>query len=151
MTKIMRDFRNNLLFGEDPTNLPWFFHRFVIFILKPGKPTTCEDSYRGLSMLEAFFKIFSKIISDRMKRSMIHIQSPQQIGFTQGKGIQEATRTVCQEKQSTPYSSQHRFLQGIWLNEYRSHRKVLRNLRIFWGVHQGIHAIGKKWYCSVQN
>ena len=53
--KIMRDYSNNLLFGDDPTYLPWFFHRFVIFILKPGKPTTCEDSYRGLSMLEAFF------------------------------------------------------------------------------------------------
>ena len=94
MSKIMRDYGNKLLFGEDPTYLPWFFHRFVIFILKPGKPTTCEDSYRGLSMLEAFFKIFSKIISDRMKKSMLHIQSPQQFGFTQGKGIQEATRTV---------------------------------------------------------
>ena len=75
MTKIMRDFGNNLLFGEDPTNLPWFFHRFVIFILKPGKPTTCEDSYRGLSMLEVFFKIFSKINSDRMKKK--HVPHPE--------------------------------------------------------------------------
>ena len=94
MTNIMLDFGNNLLFEDGPTYLPWFFHRFVISILKPGKPTTCNDSYRGLSMLEVFFKIFSTIISDRMKRTMIHIQSPQQFGCTHGKRIQEATRTV---------------------------------------------------------
>ena len=94
MTSIMVDFGNKLFFEDDPTFLPWFFHRFVIFILKPGKPTTCEDSYRGLSLLEVYFKIFSKIIATRMKRPMRHIQNPQQFGFTEGKGIQEATRTV---------------------------------------------------------
>ena len=94
MTSILVQFGNDLLFGETPTILPWFFHRFVIFILKSGKPTTDPDSYRGLSMLEGFFKIFSKILANRMQAPMRHIQNPHQFGFTANKGTLEASRTV---------------------------------------------------------
>ena len=94
MTNILVEAGNELLFSDNPTFLPWLFHRFVIFILKPGKPTTCPDSYRGLSMLEGYFKIFSKILANRMQNAMLHIQNPQQFGFTKGKGILEASRTV---------------------------------------------------------
>ena len=92
--EILIDVGNNLLFGENPTLPPWLFHRTVIFILKPGKPSTDPDAYRGLSMLEGFFKIFSKILSNRIQRSLAYIQQPQQFGFTKGKGILEASRTV---------------------------------------------------------
>ena len=94
MITILADFGNKLLFGDDPTIPPWLFHRIVVFILKPGKPTTNPDSYRGLSMLEGFFKIYSKILANRMQRSMKTIQHQQQFGFTRGKGILEASRTV---------------------------------------------------------
>ena len=94
MTAVLVDFGNKLLFGDDPNIPPWLFHRIVVFILKPGKPTTNPDSYRGLSMLEGFFKIFSKILANRMQSSMKIIQHPHQFGFTRGKGILEASRTV---------------------------------------------------------
>ena len=45
-------------------------------------------------MLEGFFKIYSKTLANRMQRSMRYIQQPQQFGFTRGKGILEAIRTV---------------------------------------------------------
>ena len=94
MSSILVQFGNDLLFGDNPNFLPWLFHRFVIFILKSGKPTTDADSYRGLSMLEGFFKIFSKVIANRMQVPMTHIQSPHQFGFTMNKGTLEASRTV---------------------------------------------------------
>ena len=66
----------------------------MVFILKAGKATTDEDSYRGLSLLENFFKIFSKILSNRMQRPLKHIQHHHQFGFTAQKGILEASRSV---------------------------------------------------------
>ena len=94
MTTILLNYGNNLFFGDTPDFMPWFFHRIVIFILKPGKPTSNPDSYRGISMLECFFKIFSKILSNRMQNSMLQVQNPHQFGFSKGKGILEASRTV---------------------------------------------------------
>ena len=38
-------------------------------------------------MLECYFKIFSKVLlANRMQSAMLHIQNPQQFGFTKGKG-----------------------------------------------------------------
>ena len=45
-------------------------------------------------MLEVIFKMYSKVLASRMKRAMCFVQNPQQFGFTQGKGILEASRTV---------------------------------------------------------
>ena len=88
--------RSNQLFFDDdlPDIDPFFFHRHVIFILKPGKNPLDPDSYRGLSLLENLFKIFSKILANRMLRPLSHIQHPQQFGFTRGKGFLEASRCV---------------------------------------------------------
>ena len=94
MHKILVEFGNNMLFGDNPDFPPWLFHRIVIFILKPGKSSTDPEAFRGLSMLEGFFKIYSKILANRMQRSMRHIQQPHQFGFTRGRGILEASRTV---------------------------------------------------------
>ena len=86
---------NDIFFSEELPALPLsFFHRKVVFILKPGKNHTDPDSYRGLSLLETFFKIFSKVLTDRLQRPLKHIQSPHQFGFTKGVGCLEASRTV---------------------------------------------------------
>ena len=95
MSEILADLGNKLFFAEVMPPVDTFlFHRMVIFILKPGKNATDPDSFRGLSLLEGFFKIFSKILANRMQRPMRHIQHPQQFGFTKHKGIMEASRTV---------------------------------------------------------
>ena len=95
MLAILTNLGNSLLFDEEmPAIDPFFFHWLVVFILKPGKSCTDPDSYRGLSLLEGFFKIFSKILASRIQRPLLHIQDPQQFGFTKGKGCLEASRTV---------------------------------------------------------
>ena len=86
---------NKMFFSEDEVQIPpWLFHRKVIFILKPGRSEKDEDSYRGLSMLECIFKIYSKIIGDRMAVVLKDIQDPNQYGFTSGKSCMEPTRTI---------------------------------------------------------
>ena len=68
ISKILSDFGNHLFFDEIMPDFPAFlFHRLVVFILKAGKATTDEDSYRGLSLLENFF-------SNRMQCPLKHIQ-----------------------------------------------------------------------------
>ena len=95
MLDILTNLGNSLLFDDEmPAIDPFFFHRLVVFILKPGKSCLDPDSYRGLSLLEGFFKIFSKILASRLQRPLLHIQDPQQFGFTKGKGCLEASRTV---------------------------------------------------------
>ena len=93
--KVLTRFGEDLLFSEERPNVdPFFFHRMVIFILKPGKDPMDPDSYRGLSLLENVFKLYSKLLANRMERPLKQIQNPQQFGFTRRKGILEASRCV---------------------------------------------------------
>ena len=86
---------NKLLDEEEvPGAAEWIFKRTVVFILKPGKDPEDEDSYRGLSMLENIFKIFAKILADRLAKVLKIIQDPHQYGFTEGKSCPEPTRTI---------------------------------------------------------
>ena len=73
---------------------PWITTRKVIFIPKPGKRRDNEDSYRGLSMLENVYKVFSKAIAKRLAPALYAVQDSQQFGFTVRKGCMEASRTV---------------------------------------------------------
>ena len=95
ISKLLTRFGDDLLFAEErPIVDPFFFHRLVIFILKPGKDPLDPDSYRGLSLLENIFKVYSKLLANRMMRPLSHIQNPQQFGFTKDKGTLEASRGV---------------------------------------------------------
>ena len=95
LTTILADLGTRWFFDDEQINIPGFiFHRIVVFVLKPGKSARNEESYRGLSMLENIFKIFSKVLSERIKRPLLHLQHEQQMGFTADKGTLEASRTV---------------------------------------------------------
>ena len=92
---VLTDLGNRIFFDDEmPALDPFFFHRLVIFILKPGKVCTDPDAYRGLSLLEGFFKLYSKLLANRIQKPMRAIQNPQQFGFTKNKGCFEASRTV---------------------------------------------------------
>ena len=92
---ILVNMGNKLLFDETMPNMDrYFFHRTIIFILKPGKECTNPDSYRGLSLLEVIYKIYAKILANRMEKPLQHIQSKHQFGFTRNKSAMEASRTV---------------------------------------------------------
>ena len=92
---ILVDIANRFM-DPDWSRLPsaWFYHRKVVFIPKPGKDPQSEDSYRGLSMLENIFKLFSKCYGDRLGRVLRTIQTSHQFGFTAGRSAQEASRCV---------------------------------------------------------
>ena len=45
---------------------PTWKHSIIITILKPGKPSNCPTSYRPISLLPAFGKMFEKIILKRL-------------------------------------------------------------------------------------
>ena len=95
MLEVLTDLGNKIFFDEVTPELDaFFFHRMVVFILKPGKICTDPDSYRGLSMLEGFFKIYSKILANRIQKPLRQIQNEQQFGFTKNKVCLEASRTV---------------------------------------------------------
>ena len=95
ISEILADMGNKILFQDTmPQVDKYFFHRMVVFLLKPNKDGTNPDSYRGISLLEVVYKLFSKILADRIKEPLKHIQSKQQYGFTEGKTSMEASRTV---------------------------------------------------------
>ena len=82
ISRILVKMGNDVMFGDEIPDIPaWLFHRIVIFIMKPGKATTDENSYRGLSMLENIFKMYSKAIATRTAGPLRHIQNPHQFGF----------------------------------------------------------------------
>ena len=85
---------NKLLFGDETEIPEWIFHRTVVFILKPGKKEDDSDSYQGLSMLENIFKLYAKIIGDRMAGVLKHVQDPHQFGFIEGRSCCEPTRSI---------------------------------------------------------
>ena len=93
--EVLRDLGNKLFFDQQMPQIdPFLFHRLVIFILKPNKPCTDADSYRGLSLLEGFFKLYSKVLANRIQKPLRYIQHQHQFGFTKRKGCLEASRTV---------------------------------------------------------
>ena len=95
LSAVLVDLGNRLFFADEMPHIdPFFSHRLVVFILKPGKDSLDADSYRGLSLLENSFKVFSKILAQRIQRPMTYVQDPQQFGFTRRKGCLEASRTV---------------------------------------------------------
>merc|ERR1711888_209563 len=59
---------------------------------QPSLAVTDLDSYRGLSMLENIFKMYSKTLANRLTPPLQHIQNIHQFGFTKNKGCLEASR-----------------------------------------------------------
>ena len=86
---------NKWLWWDEPKLPPaGLYHRKIIFILKQGKDRTSPDAYRGLSMLENIYKLYSKILANRMAPVLEQIQDKMQFGFTRNTGCMEASRTI---------------------------------------------------------
>ncbi len=75
------------LLGED-TEFSWIKKRRVVYIPKKPQPR-CPADYRPLSMLEVLYKIPSRILTNRLSRTLPTIIGPHQHGFMAQKGIQE--------------------------------------------------------------
>uniref|UniRef100_A0A8D0GM46 Reverse transcriptase domain-containing protein n=1 Tax=Sphenodon punctatus TaxID=8508 RepID=A0A8D0GM46_SPHPU len=75
-------YNNILAEGEMPLN---FYKAIITLIPKPGRDPDLCGSYRPISLLNTDFKLFSKILSDRLKAisgEFIHIN---QTGFIPGR------------------------------------------------------------------
>ena len=92
---ILAEAGNKWLFDEIPQVPPGgLLHRKVIFIKKAGRDIRKDDSYRGLSMLENIYKLYSKVMANRLAPALKQVQDKMQFGFTKGTGCREASRTV---------------------------------------------------------
>ena len=92
---VLADAGNRWLLDDNPQHPPaGLLHRKVIFIKKAGRDARSDDSYRGLSMLENIYKLYSKVLANRLAPALKHVQDRMQFGFTRGTGCREASRTV---------------------------------------------------------
>ena len=89
---VLTEARNKWLFDENPQG--GLLHRKVVFIKKAGRDIRKDDSYRGLSMLENIYKLYSKVLANRLAPALKQVQDKMQFGFTKGIGCREASRTV---------------------------------------------------------
>jgi hypothetical protein len=82
---------NQLVFNHELAghhSFQWIKHRKVIYIPKKSNPIAPGD-FRPLSMLEFLYKIPSRIIAQRLSRTLPTIIGEHQHGFMAGRGIQE--------------------------------------------------------------
>lgn len=63
-------------------------HSNITLILKLANPTWVSH-YRPISLCNVSYKIFSKILSNRLRRVLAHLISPMQAAFVLGRVIQE--------------------------------------------------------------
>ena len=92
--EILTKVGNDILFGDAPLPDKWFMHRQVVLIRKSNRDPLNPTSYRGISLLENIYKLYSTAISNRMKKATEHVQGEEQHGFTSSHSISEATRPM---------------------------------------------------------
>jgi hypothetical protein len=66
---------------------------FLTLILKTNNPSTFED-FRPISLCNLCYKMISKIIANRIKPILSRSLSTEQLGFLQGRRIQDAIDTA---------------------------------------------------------
>jgi hypothetical protein len=87
---------NQLVFNKELAECPifqWIKHRKVVYIPKKPNPIDPGD-FRPLSMLEALYKIPSRILARRLSTTLPTIIGEHQHGFMAGRGIQEPSLLV---------------------------------------------------------
>ena len=65
----------------------------IILLYKAGDAREIRN-YRPITLLNVDYKIFSRVVTERMKAAVRHIVSPQQLGFVPGRLIQEGTHML---------------------------------------------------------
>ena len=65
----------------------------VISIFKKGKRTN-PNNYRGISLLDTAYKIYTRILNERLKIIADHLISEEQMGFRKGRSCADAIFTL---------------------------------------------------------
>ena len=112
---------------------PWFSHRIVTLIPKPGRPVTSDQAYRGLSLLENSWKLLTKILANRMAKPVKRLISTEQYGFTKNRTAAEATRVVLDLINHSKQSRQPLIIMGLDFEkafDTLSHHHVVKMLEL---------------------
>jgi len=87
--------------------LDWIKERFIVFIPKVGKAPNKIENLRPLSLLETFYKIITRILTNRLGNTLDQVVSKHQHGFMPGRSIQTCSLQVMEaiqdaERRGTP-------------------------------------------------
>ena len=82
---------NELAFVPGFLDSPWIKLRFITYIPKVGKILDRSDNLRPLSLLESFYKIKTRILSNRPIRTLDESLSDEQHGFRPGRSTQSCS------------------------------------------------------------
>jgi hypothetical protein len=96
--RIFTDAINELIYVPELIKAPifrWLQHRSIVYIPKPNKNFELIGNLRPLSMLEAFYKIMSRVMAYRLIASMQDTGARDQHGFITGKSCQTALAYNC--------------------------------------------------------
>jgi hypothetical protein len=88
---------NELIFVPKLIKAPvfrWLQHRNIVYIPKPNKDAELIENLRPLSMLEAFYKVMSRVMAYRLIKATIDTGARDQHGFVTGKSCQTALLPV---------------------------------------------------------
>jgi hypothetical protein len=88
---------NELIFVPKLIKAPvfrWLQHRNIVYIPKPNKDAELIENLRPLSMLEAFYKVMSRVMAYRLIKATVDTGARDQHGFVTGKSCQTALLPV---------------------------------------------------------
>ena len=70
--------------------LPYLFKKAkIIAVLKPGKPSDLPESYRPIALLSVAFKLFERLIYNRIVHKLEALIPSEQAGFMKGRSCTE--------------------------------------------------------------
>lgn len=69
-----------------------FLHSFITVIPKPGKDTSIPDNYRPITFLNSDYKIFTKILTNRLTQLLPKLTDEAKFGFVPARHAGDNTR-----------------------------------------------------------
>lgn len=80
----------SLLHGTVPH--PQILHAHISVISKPGKDSSLPDNYRPIALLNSDYKIFTKILANRLSQFIPRLVHKDQVGFVTARHAGDNTR-----------------------------------------------------------
>lgn len=81
---------NSLLQGKPPHQK--FLHSYITVIPKPDKDPSLPDNYRPVALLNSDYKLFTKILANRLSQFLTKLIDRDQVGFVPTRHAGDNTR-----------------------------------------------------------
>lgn len=88
---LARFFSNVLLTNTLPSQ---FKRTKIIALLKPGKPDDRPENYRPIALLSVTFKLYERLLYDRIVSEIEKVTPPEQAGFRRNRSCDEQVLTL---------------------------------------------------------